>query len=150
MFSLIFSFSYIMFPSMTPTTLYCICFDLWCHRIITKKKRICRAAAWPLCVKQIVPFLRSITVIYSAGGFGAPPVNKLKICTKLDPKTTKMKKAMRVGLTRGPSSSRSATLPGSTFPRLVMFLSNLLFRLRIFLGRGCFWRMERLMIKQTR
>lgn len=75
--------------------------------------------------------------IYSAGGLEALPPNRLKTWTKLDPKTTKMKKAIRAGLTRGPSSSRSATLPGSTFPRLVMFLSNLLFRLRMFLGRGC-------------
>ena len=81
--------------------------------------------------------IHSLFIVYSAGGLGAPPPNKLKTWTRLDPKTTNIKNAMRVGLTRGPSSSRSATLPGSTFPRLVMFLSNFLFRLRMFLGSGC-------------
>jgi len=63
-------------------------------------------------------------------------MNMLKICTTLEPMTTTMKKAMSPLLT-GKSSSRSAAFPIGTFPRLVMFLSNLALLLRRLRGGGC-------------
>ena len=73
----------------------------------------------------------------STGGLPPPPKNILKTCTKLDPTTITKKKTIRVGLIRGPlSSSRSATFPGWTLPRLVIFWSNFLLLLRILLGAG--------------
>lgn len=73
----------------------------------------------------------------SAKGGGGPAAfpNKLKTCTKDDPTTTTRKKKINV-LGTGLSSSRSAALPVGTAPRLVMFLSNRLLRLRMFRGSG--------------
>jgi hypothetical protein len=59
----------------------------------------------------------------------------LRTCTKLEPTTTTRKKAINT-LETGNSSSCSAAFPTETFPRLLMFLSNLSFRLRILRGRG--------------
>ena len=70
------------------------------------------------------------------GGGPSPLENRLKTCTSEDPTTTKRKKKMRA-LGTFDSSVRSAALPTGTAPRLVIFLSNLLLRLRIFRGRGC-------------
>ena len=70
------------------------------------------------------------------GGGPSPLENMLKTCTSEDPTTTKRKKKMRA-LGTFDSSARSAALPTGTAPRLVIFLSNLLLRLRIFRGRGC-------------
>jgi hypothetical protein len=67
---------------------------------------------------------------------GADVLKRLKTCTKLEPTTTTRKKAINT-LETGNSSSCSAALPIETFPRLLMFLSNLSFRLRILRGRGC-------------
>lgn len=62
--------------------------------------------------------------------------NKLKICTRLEPTTTKRKNAIRVLLT-GDSSSCSAAFPTGTLPRFVIFLSNLVLRFRMLRGRVC-------------
>jgi len=64
-------------------------------------------------------------------------LNRFKIWTRLEPTTTKRKKATSVLLT-GLSSSCSAALPTGTFPRLVIFLSNLVDRFLMFRGKTIF------------
>jgi hypothetical protein len=67
---------------------------------------------------------------------GAEVLKRLRTCTKLEPRTTTRKNPINT-LETGNSSSCSAALPIGTLPRLLMFLSNLEFRLRILRGRGC-------------
>jgi hypothetical protein len=82
-------------------------------------------------------FFKFYSSSLTIGGGGPSPLeNRLKTCTNEDPTTTKRKKKIRT-LGTFDSSDRSAALPTGTAPRLVMFLSNLLLRLRIFRGRGC-------------
>jgi len=67
---------------------------------------------------------------------GALVWNILKTCTILLPTTTNMKKKIKL-LLMGGSSTCSPALPIGTCPRLLIFLSNLLLRLRRLRGAGC-------------
>lgn len=92
--------------------------------------------AW-LCVQHVIFNQdRRLSVrrsLYSSGGGDRP--KRLKTCTNEEPTTTIRKKMINL-LEIGVSSSRSAAFPAGTCPRFVIFLSNLLFRFRMFRGRG--------------
>jgi len=88
-----------------------------------------------------VNFLRNIVIASKPSrgcmnGYegGVDVLNKFKICTILEPTTTKRKKATRYLLT-GESSSCSAAFPTGTFPLLLIFFSNLELRFLILRGR---------------
>jgi hypothetical protein len=81
-----------------------------------------------------IPAIDKTYTYYSK--LGALVWNILRTCTILLPTTTNMKNMIRL-LLMGGSSTCSPALPIGTCPRLLIFLSNLVLRLRRLRGAGC-------------